>query len=705
MKKSFDRLTILQKIFFCGMILSLPVIVLLYYMVSGFNQRIGVARLEVSGCRLLAPLQRLAREVPEYLLLARIHEHDGMDVDERADRLAQEIERQFTLLENEGKDLEDVLQIGEKSLKAAGIEPAHIKKIQGAWQSLKDNWKGGGELWELDFNDRIVKPVHALVKRIGDTSNMALDSEIVTYYLIDAALLSLEKNQQKLGEFLLFGESVIFKGILNRQDIARFVTFTGTIRDDVARIQESIETALQENKRLRGSDTSLQKNIPPLLEEYRSSINPLLFILSRLANDPQFRITTSELAEPVRGMIAAGTKLREASMAEVQGLLDQRIEDYAGKRLIALFLSLGTLFIAAAVAFFISRGITRSLRRVIDIAGKVALGDLRRAMEDMKRMGISEKLQTGETEGTGEVSKNEIDRLFKAVALMITSLNSLLAQVGKSGIQVAASSSEIAASARELEATVAEQAASINEVNATSKEIAATSQEFAGTIKKVSRMADRAAELAGQSMDSLGQINATMKGLLDETTQSCEKLRAVGEKMEGVTQVITTITKVANQTNLLSLNAAIEAEKAGEHGIGFSVVAREIRRLADQTAVSVLDIEETVRETQEAVRSGVAAVEAYTEQTRASTEKIAEVSVILLTAIEHTQDLAPQFETVNQGMQMQSQSAAQISEAMGQLDEAARQTKESLIEFKTVTEQLNQAASDLQNEVARFSTD
>ena len=82
------------------------------------------------------------------------------------------------------------------------------------------------------------------------------------------------------------------------------------------------------------------------------------------------------------------------------------------------------------------------------------------------------------------------------------------------------------------------------------------------------------------------------------------KLEVLNEKASNINQVVTTITKVADQTNLLSLNAAIEAEKAGEHGRGFAVVATEIRRLADQTAIASYDIEQLVKEMQSAVSAG-----------------------------------------------------------------------------------------------------
>ena len=98
------------------------------------------------------------------------------------------------------------------------------------------------------------------------------------------------------------------------------------------------------------------------------------------------------------------------------------------------------------------------------------------------------------------------------------------------------------------------------------------------------------------------------------------------KKASGINSVVTTITKVADQTNLLSINAAIEAEKAGEAGRGFLVVAREIRRLADQTAVATLDIEQMVRQMQAAVSAGVMEMDKFREDVRGGIMQTSEIS-------------------------------------------------------------------------------
>ena len=166
--------------------------------------------------------------------------------------------------------------------------------------------------------------------------------------------------------------------------------------------------------------------------------------------------------------------------------------------------------------------------------------------------------------------------------------------------------------------------------------------------------------------------------------------------------MVTTITKVADQTNLLSLNAAIEAAKAGEFGQGFAVVAREIRRLADQTAVATLDIEQTVKEMQSSVSSGVMGMEKFTQEVRSAVHEVNDISGQIARIIEQVQGLGPRFESVNEGMESQSKGAHQITEAMIHLSEATRNTTESQRDAARVIEVLEQAARMLHREVSRF---
>ena len=167
--------------------------------------------------------------------------------------------------------------------------------------------------------------------------------------------------------------------------------------------------------------------------------------------------------------------------------------------------------------------------------------------------------------------------------------------------------------------------------------------------------------------------------------------------------MVTTITKVADQTNLLSLNAAIEAEKAGDYGRGFSVVAVEIRRLADQTAVATSDIEQTVKEMQSAAAAGVMGMDKFSEEVRRGVEVVHQVGEELSQIVQHVQTLTPSFENASEGMQSQSLGAQQISDSLAQLSDAAKQTVESLRQSNQAIDQLNEASRRLQSWVSKFA--
>lgn len=331
----------------------------------------------------------------------------------------------------------------------------------------------------------------------------------------------------------------------------------------------------------------------------------------------------------------------------------------------------------------IAKPLGAKIASVVDVAEKISSGDL------------TTKVQVPEMQ-------DELGKLLAAFKNMNLGLNTLIQQVQKSGIQITTSSTKIAASGKQLEATVREQVASTNEVVATAKEIAATSGQLVKTMDQVTSLSEATAVAAGGGQQELFRMEKTMRSLAHATGSIAGKLDIISQKANNINSIVITITKVADQTNLLSLNAAIEAEKAGEYGTGFAVVAREIRRLADQTAVATLDIENMVKEMQTAVSTGVSEMDKFTQDVNRGVEDIGNISVQLAEIIERVKSLTSRFEEVNQGMDAQSQGAKQISDVMVQLSEAASQTAESLREINGAIGQLNEASQGLRHEISRF---
>jgi methyl-accepting chemotaxis protein WspA len=318
-------------------------------------------------------------------------------------------------------------------------------------------------------------------------------------------------------------------------------------------------------------------------------------------------------------------------------------------------------------------------------------------------VGVTEAMRQADfTKRVTSDRQDEFATLGDGFNRMADDLTALVGQVQQSGIQVNTSVNEIAATAKEQQATATENAATTTEIGATSKEISATSKELVKTMGEVSAVAEQSATLAGSGQAGLSRMEDTMRHVMEAAGGINAKLAVLNEKAGNINQVVTTITKVADQTNLLSLNAAIEAEKAGEYGRGFAVVATEIRRLADQTAVATYDIEQMVKEMQSAVSAGVMGMDKFSEEVRRGMTEVQQVGGQLAQIIQQVQALAPRVESVNEGMQAQATGAEQISQALTQLSEAAQQTVESLRQSGLAIDELNKVSSGLRNGISRF---
>jgi len=357
------------------------------------------------------------------------------------------------------------------------------------------------------------------------------------------------------------------------------------------------------------------------------------------------------------------------------------------------------LAVSITIATYMSNRMTAPLQAIVNIVKKIAEGDVQGANDDLEKVSSRRKKKASLT-FMGDF--DETNQLIAAVNNMTDNLDSLIGKVQNSGIQVTTSTTEITASVSQLQATVSEQAASTKEVAASSKEISATSEELVKTVDAVGVTLGATVSMAENGRKDLQNMESVMRQLYGATGSISEKLSIVNEKANKISNISTTINKISDQTHLLSLNAAIEAEKAGEFGKGFSVVAREISRLADQTSIATQDIEHMVKDMQSSVSSEVMEMDKFVGDVRGSAEEISSISEQFEKIIDQVRTLDPQFGIVKDGMDAQKEGAQQISDAILQLSESADQTKESLQDFRKVVDQLNETVQALRSEVSKF---
>ena len=491
------------------------------------------------------------------------------------------------------------------------------------------------------------------------------------------------------------------------------------------------------------------RQIGPMAEDWvQNVIHPLLHKRRELNKQVGVSQQVATAADVLNGakVIADVRKLLADLSAEESRLLEERSAEARDLRQAQAWLLGGggalTVLLALGIGWLLLRALLGPLGLLMQAVGRIAAGEqsARVAVVSNDELGevgtefnrMAQTIQDNQVREQAESSalRAKVDSLLEVVSRaasgdltgkvtvagddaigqlghglsrMFDNLRALLNNVQKAGIQVTTSATEIAASAKQQEATGVEQAQTSVEVLSTTKEISANTAQLLQTMESATAVADYTTSATAEAQDNLKRMDETMQHMVSATDSISAKLAALSEKASNINSVLTTITKVADQTNILSLNAAIEAEKAGEAGRGFSVVATEIRRLADQTSVSTWDIEQMLKEMQSAVSASVMGMDKFSEEVRRSVGEVRQVTDQLSGVMVQVQKLAPQFDAVLQGMQSQSVGAQQITETMMQLNDATQQTVESLRSTSEAVQQLQYAAGALQSSVATFS--
>jgi methyl-accepting chemotaxis protein WspA len=475
-----------------------------------------------------------------------------------------------------------------------------------------------------------------------------------------------------------------------QQDSSQFDALNGVIQAT----RSQIDTALEKNAAIaQGAERQQTEDTKVLMGPYLALQEQIVKAATEMkalplgpGSDLQRTALTSRALALLRQQQPHYNQVRHVIVGLLDGDYKEASESAAsigGAVANAKFEIILSLAIALALAVLagvlLLRGVTRPLSWLVGVMDRIREGDFTQRVE-----------RTDEFRALGESFNRMADELA-----------ALFGRVRASGNQVDASVTQMAATAKEQQATAGEIAATTTQIGATSKQISATSRELVKTMTEVAAVAEGTAALAGSGQAGLTRMEHTMHQVVQAAGSINAKLAVLNEKAGNINQVVTTITKVADQTNLLSLNAAIEAEKAGESGRGFAVVASEIRRLADQTAVATYDIEQMVKEIQSAVSAGVMGMDKFSEEVRRGMDDVRQVGTQLSQIIEQVQALVPRFEMANEGMQAQAIGAEQITEALVQLTEAAQQTVESLRQSTFAVDELNQVSTTLRSSVSR----
>ena len=433
---------------------------------------------------------------------------------------------------------------------------------------------------------------------------------------------------------------------------------------------------------INAEDKKLFASFNQALGEYTTQLTAFNKLIMESNKSAANELIVDKYDTAARELQKAIEQLVETKMVQGKQVSSNNNSLAKNASIIMIVLAFGGSVLALVLGLFLSRMITRPLATLADDAQQIASGDL------------TVQIQIG--------SKDEIGILASSFHSMADSLRSAIRQVSETSSLLTSAASELLATSESISNgadAVANQAQTVatagEEMAATSNDIACNCQSAAAGALDASNSASDGSVVVDKTVQAMGLIARRVK----ETADTVARL---GQRSDQIGQIVGTIEDIADQTNLLALNAAIEAARAGEQGRGFAVVADEVRALAERTTRATKEISDMIRSIQAETRSAVTVMEEGVHEVAQGTDEAARSGLALQSIMELVNNVSMQISQVATAAEEQTATTNEISQNMLQITDVVQQTAQGAKQSEAAAAELSKLAADLESLVHRF---
>lgn len=361
-------------------------------------------------------------------------------------------------------------------------------------------------------------------------------------------------------------------------------------------------------------------------------------------------------------------ELEKQQVSEANVMAERILKDTDKSKVVLFVISCVALLVSVVIAVFISKSITRPVAEAVNISRQLAEGNL--------------------TVDIAVDSRCEMGQMLTAMKDMVDKLKKLIVDIKSTADNVASASNQLSASSEQMSRGVVEQSNKASQIATAANELSQTVVDITKNASNIATAATDATKIAQDGGDIVHKSVSEVKAIAETVSETAKMVSSLGERSNQIGEIVSVIKDIADQTNLLALNAAIEAARAGEQGRGFAVVADEVRKLAERTAKATLEIGDMIRTIQDEVERAVTSMNEGTERVNVGVELSIQAGNALHYIVKSVNNLQTMVQHIASATDEMSTVAETISRDIETIASVSKETSAG-------SEQIAQASSDL----------